>query len=175
MFMKNLNYSTITLSGLVLLTALYRIVPFHPANFTPVTAIALLGSAYFTRKWMAFVIPFAIMFLSDLVIGLHNEMPGVYISYAMIIGLGFMLRSKVKPLTVIAASLASSVIFFVVTNFYVWFHSPYYTQDMAGLMICYYGALEFFRNSILADLIFTIIFFAGFEYARFKFPKLKKA
>ncbi len=49
--------------------ALFRFIPHWP-NFTPIAAMALFGGAYLGRKHLAFIIPFAAMFLSDLVLGL---------------------------------------------------------------------------------------------------------
>ncbi|MCX6188697.1 MAG: hypothetical protein NTW54_03680 [Bacteroidetes bacterium] len=87
--MKKFNYASITLVGLIVLVAALRIAQVFPPNFAPVTAICLLGSAYFTRKWMAFIIPMAILAISDLVLGGGKEMIGVYVSYALIVILGF--------------------------------------------------------------------------------------
>ena len=38
--------------------ALSRLLP-HPANVTPVTALALFGAVYFDRKFLAFLVPLA--------------------------------------------------------------------------------------------------------------------
>src|SRR4051812_39346557 len=84
--------------GLIVLGVLARIVP-HPENFAPVGAIALFGGAVFEKRWAAFLMPLAIMFAGDAIIGLHELMPVVYLSYVLIAVLGMQLRS--------AASLAA--------------------------------------------------------------------
>jgi len=61
----NLRFATI--SGLILLAALSRLLP-HPPNFAPITAIALFGGAYFTNKRLAFLVPIIVMVLSDVII-----------------------------------------------------------------------------------------------------------
>ncbi len=42
----------ILLTALILIAAFGRIIP-HPYNMSPIAAMGLLGSAYFSRKWMA--------------------------------------------------------------------------------------------------------------------------
>jgi hypothetical protein len=49
---------------LVLLAALYRLIP-HPPNFAPITALALFGGAEFANKSEAFFVPLAAIFLSE--------------------------------------------------------------------------------------------------------------
>ncbi len=55
--------------SLILAATLSRIIP-HPANFTPLVAIALFGTVYFNRKSTAFLAPIAAMFISDAVLWL---------------------------------------------------------------------------------------------------------
>ena len=54
------------LTSIVLLGVFSRLLP-HPANFTPIGAIALFTGFYFKNKNYA-LLPFVIMALSDLVI-----------------------------------------------------------------------------------------------------------
>ena len=52
---------------LVFSVALSRLLP-HPPNFTPVGAMGLFGAAYFSRKYLAFLVPFVAMWVSDLIL-----------------------------------------------------------------------------------------------------------
>ena len=63
----------ITLSIIIFSIALFRILP-HPANVSPVAAMALFGGVYFADKRVALIIPFVALLLSDLIIGLHDTM-----------------------------------------------------------------------------------------------------
>jgi len=163
--------------------AAMRLVPHWP-NFTPIAAIALFGGAYMSKKYLAFIIPLAALFLSDLLLGFHNTMPAVYISFVITVALGmFMLRNP-KVLNVLGASVASTVLFFLITNFAAWLGSPFYPQNFAGLMESYAAGLafinngtygiSFFMNSLLGDLFYTGIFFGAFYLARLRFPVLAK-
>jgi hypothetical protein len=60
-----MNSKLILLSSLILIAAFGRIIP-HPNNMSTIAAMGLLGSAYFSRKWMALLIPFLASWLSDL-------------------------------------------------------------------------------------------------------------
>ncbi len=173
--MKRFNSASITIIGFILLVASLRILRVFPPNFAPVTALCLMGSAYFTRRWMAFIIPTSILFISDIILGGGTELVGVYISYAIIIFLGFVLNNNVKPVKVVAITLLSSLLFYIITNFVCWFGSPYKTQDLTGFIINYTEALPFFRTSLVSDLFFSGAFFAGFEMLRIKFPTFAKA
>jgi hypothetical protein len=74
-----------------------------------------------------------------------------------------------------AASIAGSVLFFVVTNFGVWARDGLYPHTLAGLANCYVAALPFFQNGLVGDLFFTGALFGGFEFLRRSAPALSQA
>jgi hypothetical protein len=53
--------------SLVLIAAATRLLP-HPPNFVPVGAMALFGASALPKKWLAFLLPLAAYYLSDLVL-----------------------------------------------------------------------------------------------------------
>ncbi len=160
--------------GLILMAALMRLVPHWP-NFTPVGAMALLGGAYFKNKSTAFILPMAAMFLSDLIIGLHEGMWAVYIAFAVTVALGMTLKNKVSAGRTAATALASSVIFFVITNFAVWMGGFLYPRTLSGLAECFVMAVPFFHYSVLGDLFYTGILFTAYHLAVSKYPGFSKA
>jgi hypothetical protein len=174
--MKNIKMNTklAVITGVILFGAVMRLIPHWP-NFTPIAAIALFGGAHLQKKHLAFIIPLAAMLLSDLILGLHQWMIAVYISFALVVGLGMLLRMKIKAGTVVLASVSASLLFFIITNFAMWAGSPYYTQNIAGLTECYTLALPFLFNGLMGDLFFSIVFFGGFYVAQLRFPVLAKA
>ena len=103
---------------LVGFAALSRFVP-HPPNFAPIAAMALFGGVY-VQKRFSFIVPLAAMLISDYFIGFHNTMPFVYGNFILIALLGVWLRNHKTLGWIIGSSVASSVLFFVVTNFGVW-------------------------------------------------------
>lgn len=178
--MKRISIRTVSLTAIILVTALSRLLP-HPYNFTPVAALALFGAATFERKWLGLVIPLAAMFLSDLLIGFHSGMASVYGSFALIWGLGLVLLRKITVTRVAGAALLSSALFFLVTNFAVWYGSSFYPQTPQGLLTCYvaglafYNGQSFFLNAVLGDLTFCTLLFGSYYALQQRFPVLKLA
>jgi len=184
-----MNYKTLTprffiVFSVILVAALLRLLPHWP-NFTPIAAMALFAGTYFDRKQFAFAIPFAAMFISDLVIGLHANMPAVYLGFATTVLIGMAIRKKVTVLNVTLAALASSVIFFIVTNFASWLASPFYPQTLGGLAECYIAGLAFFNdssfgisfflNDVLGTMFFSAVFYGAFYLAQMRFPVLDRS
>ncbi|MBI2033169.1 MAG: hypothetical protein HYT10_01760 [Candidatus Levybacteria bacterium] len=141
-----------------------RLLP-HPANVAPVAALALFGGVYLEKKY-AVILPIVIMFVSDAIIGFHNTMVFVYASFILIGLIGLWLRSHKTLTSVISASLFSSLIFFLVTNFGVWLVGNMYQRSLNGLVTAFVLALPFFRNTIMGDLLYTGLFFAVYEFIK---------
>jgi hypothetical protein len=183
---KNVWNNRLTvISGIILAGALMRLIPHWP-NFTPIAAMALFGGAYFGRKYLAFAVPLLAMLLSDLAIGFHEGMAAVYIAFSITVGIGLMLGKRISVSRVAVASVASSVIFFLVTNFAAWLTSPQlYTPDLAGLMNAYAAGLlffndgsygiSFFMNEMLGGLFYNAVFFGAFYLAKARSPALARS
>ncbi len=174
MISKFVTPKLMIVSGIIIFAALMRLVPHYP-NFTPVAALALYGGAHLGKRWLAFVIPLAAMFLSDLFLGFHNFMIPVYVSFLLVVLLGTLLRNNIKIATVAGGAIAGSILFFLITNFAVWAGSPFYPQTFAGLMQSYTMAIPFFHSSLLGDLFFSGVFFGGFYLVQNYYPSLKEA
>lgn len=178
--MKPLQIRLTTLTAIVLAIALSRIVPHWP-NFTPVAALALFGAATFERKWLGLAIPVAAMLLSDLLIGFHANMGAVYVSFFLTWLLGLWTLSRPTTGRIAGASVASSVLFFLITNFAVWYGSSFYPQKLAGLLSCYaaglafYNGTSFFLNGLLGDLFFSAMLFGGYYLLQQRFMALRPA
>lgn len=160
--------------GFVLIAAAARILP-HPVNFTPLGAMALFGAASISRKWLAVLLPLAAFWISDLflnnvVYSMYYEgfvwfTPGYIWMYSgmvltSMIGLGLL--KKVNIRRVVGASLSSSLVFFLLSNFGVWLGSSFYPQTITGLGACYVAGLAFLQNSIAGDLFFSAALFGGY-------------
>ena len=175
-----LNKRFFVLLGITLSAAAMRLVP-HPPSMTPIAAMALFGGAHFAGKKTALLIPLAAMYLSDLALGFfiydfgffHGFMPFVYTGFVVTVCLGFLVRRRITPLTVGAAALTGSVMFFIVTNFGVWLISNLYPKTLAGLAGCYVAAIPFFRNTLMGNAIYTLVLFGGFALAQAYLPVLR--
>jgi hypothetical protein len=162
----------IALLSAIAAAAALRLVP-HPPNFSPIDAMALFSGAYLGRRGIAFVAPLAALLLSDLVLGFYHGVATVYATVALIVVIGWWLSSKRTPLRIGIAAIASSVTFFVITNFGMWLFSGFYPVTYAGLLACYTAAIPFFQNTVAGDLFYSVLLFGGFALAQHLLPKLR--
>ena len=164
------------LVGFVLAAALARLLP-HAWNFTPVEAVALFGGAYFSQRWAAFLIPLGALLLSDLWLGFYNLMPVVYACIALSVLIGTVLRGRIGLLSVSVAGLGSVLLFFVVTNFAVWwFADPLISHPACkiGLTECYVAALPFLKSQLIGTAVWSLLLFGGFEWLQRQVPALRQ-
>jgi hypothetical protein len=175
-----LNTRFYVLVCITLTVAAARLIP-HPPNVTPIAAMALFGGAYFASKRAAFAVPLAAMLLSDLILGLvlygtaiFLLMPYVYACFVATTCLGLLIRKRYSSMRIAAAALASSVLFFIVTNFGSWIAFSFYPRTWDGLVTCYVAGLPFFRNALAGDEVCTVILFGGFALAERYFVALRE-
>jgi hypothetical protein len=162
------------LISIVLAAALARLIP-HPPNMTSVTAVALFGGAYFSDRRLAFLVPLAALFLSDLFLGFYGHMEVVYLSFALIVCIGLLLGKDRSVLRIAVAALTSSFLFFLPTNFGVWAFGSLYPRTLDGLITCYVAAIPFFRNTFQGDMLYTFILFGGFALLKRRFSVLRES
>ncbi|NJB85651.1 hypothetical protein GGR26_001396 [Lewinella marina] len=161
---------------LIFLAAASRLLPHWP-NFGPVGAMALFGSALMARRWMAFVVPFAALYLSDLALnnlvysqyyeGFFWGFNGwVYAGFGLTVLLGFgLLRERsFSWLRLGGVTLGATALFFLLTNFGAWLGSPLYPQTGGGLLAAYAAGLPFLLNSAAGNLVFAGLLFGGARY-----------
>ena len=175
-----MNHRFYTLLSMTLAAALARLLP-HWDNFTPIGALALFGGAYFLRRDAAFAVPLAAMLLSDALLGMTRygwevwqSQLVVYACFAATVLIGMLLRNRRNIVTVPAAALASSVLFYAVTNFGYWYSETLYPHTAEGLLASYVAALPFFRNALAGDLFYSAILFGIFELAQGHWPALRR-
>ena len=181
----NLRFSVLT--ALILLCAFSRLIP-HMPNFSPLGAIGLFGAAHFSKKWQAFFIPVAATWLSDLFINnviyaqyypnftwFYEGFYWQYGSYLLITLVGLGIFKKINISKILTGALASTAIFFLISNFGCWIGSTIYPQQFGGLMTCYAAGVPFLKGTLLGDLFYSGLLFGTFALAQFKFPVLKRA
>ncbi|HAH58166.1 MAG TPA: hypothetical protein DCL86_08470 [Bacteroidales bacterium] len=172
---RGLSSKTIFVITAIAIAAAFRIVPHWP-NFTPVAAMALFAGATINRKWLAFMLPLAALFLSDLVLGFHSTIIFVYGAMILTVLIGSLLSKKLKTGNIAIATVSSSILFFLVTNFGAWMSGMLpYTRDFSGLMQAYIAGIPFFNTALAGDLFYSGVLFGSFILARKRFPRLVKA
>jgi hypothetical protein len=154
---------------LTIIGVISRLAP-HPANVTAVGALALFsGSRYGTAKALA--ITAGTMFVSDMVLGFHSVMWATYGSFALSVLLANRYLKKQSITRIAGVTLASSILFYLVTNFAVWaVPGSMYPHTLAGLIESYIMALPFLRNSLVGDFSYTAIFFGSYALMKAWYP-----
>ena len=163
----------ITITAIIFALAIFRLLP-HLPNVSPVAAMALFGGAYFADKRMALIVPFVALFVSDLVLGLHNSMIFVYAGFALTVVIGFQLQKRVTLTNTAFAVVVSSVLFFLLTNFGAWMTSGLYAKSAAGLMQAYAAGIPFFQNSLLGNAVYAAVIFGGYHLLQKNITALKE-
>jgi len=140
-------------------------------NFSPFVAIALCGAIYLPRR-IAFMLPLAALFVSDLILNAHfgatllsADLLSRYAILTGMIAVGFALRKNPTFGRVLAVSLLGSVLFYLVTNTAAWAVDAVYAKSFAGWVqaltvgeIGFPPTWTFFRNSLISDALFTSLF-----------------
>jgi|SRR3989344_929145 len=151
---------------LIALGVATRLLP-HFWNFTPIAAIALFAGVYLNRR-TAVILPLAAMLTGDLLIGFYAWpiMISVYGSFILTGLIGSMVKKQKSFETILAATIFSSVLFYLITNYAVWQFSPWYEKSFAGLIESYTLALPFFRATLIGDLFYVGVFFGSYELVK---------
>ena len=151
------------------------------SGFSPVIAIALFSGMIIKKKNSSFLLPLIALLISDGLIQFfynQNLFPysgfysGQWINYLILLSatlIGWVLKGR-KYSSLFAGALAAPTVFFLASNLLVWTGSQItYTKDLNGLMNCYAAGLPFFRNSLIATMVFLpVILFAYNFLARSK-------
>ncbi len=155
--MKNKNTILVFIT-LLLLTISSRWVS-HIWNFTLLGGAFLFAGAFFQDKKISVLLMLSSMLISDFIIGFHDQMLSVYLSYLIIVSLGFFLLPNSSRLRILSFSVLGSLSFYVLTNFAVWYQGELYPLTFDGLINCFTMAIPFYRNQILSDVISSVAIF----------------
>ncbi len=152
------------LAAIIVFLALSRLIP-HAPNFTPIGAMALLAGACIQDIKLAWLIPLTAMLLSDAIIGFHSSMLYVYGSVALIVFCSHYWLNRITFISLLVAAISSAIIFFAITNFGAWLSHDMYAHNLMGLTQAYMAGIPFFRNTLISNLIFTLVaFFASQQW-----------
>ena len=137
---------------LILILSFSRLIP-HPWNFSPILAAGIFSGFYFKNFILSLFIVIFSMFIGDLYIGFHDTMFFTYISLAVAVMLGVFV-SKFNFKQILFTGLASSICFFIITNFGAWLTLDMYEKNLTGLINSYILAIPFFHNTIISTLLY---------------------
>jgi uncharacterized protein DUF6580 len=175
---------------LVIIAALWRVIPGRPMGFAPQIAMAIFGGSVIADKKMSFLLPLLSMFISDVFYQiLHNNgltsLTGFYdgqllnyFLFALVTIIGFWVKQN-NIRSIIYGALYGATFYFLSSNLLDWamggldISNRPYPKTLAGLSNCYMAAIPFYRTSVVATLVFSTILFGGYYLAK-KFVINKK-
>tara|TARA_B100000427_G_scaffold314327_1_gene307380 strand:+ start:660 stop:1184 length:525 start_codon:yes stop_codon:yes gene_type:complete len=161
-FKKNIN-SVVLLASAILALSFARLIP-HPWNFSPMIAAGIFAGFYFRHFYLGSFVIILSMFLGDLFLGFHNTMFFTYLSLAIVVLVGLYLKN-LKFTNILYGTLASSIVFFIITNLGAWLTLEMYSKDINGLVQSYTMAIPFFHNTLISTFVYLYIFKTLFEFA----------
>ena len=178
--MRISKQSIITITLLIIVASIYRVMPGRPIGFAPQIAMAIFGGAVINDKKLAFLLPLLSMFISDVLFELlfrsgigniHGFYSGQftnYILFASITVFGFYIKSS-NVLSILAGAIAAPTAFFLLSNFFVWLsNSPdaglQRPKTFSGLILCYQDGLPFYPWSVVASIVFSTILFGSYYF-----------
>lgn len=160
----------LSLAFFILIGVLSRVIP-HPWNFTGITAMALFAGLLSKENKFLFLAPLASLFVSDLILGFHNTMIYTYLGFAVmgLLSLQYASENVISKInfknmvTIFSCSVVGSLVFFIISNFGVWYSSSMYPHNFSGLVSCYVAGLPFLDNQILGDLFYSFVFLISYQ------------
>ncbi len=164
---------------LIIVAALYRIVPGRPFGFEPMIAMAIFGGAVIKDKKWAFAVPLAAMLLSDLLYesltraGVVN-MPGFYegqwLNYLLLAGITFfgIAMKRINVTNVAVAAVAAPLVYFAISNTAVWYAGGGWARPItwAGYQQAMADGVPFLKWSLVSSVVFCGVFFGSWALTR---------
>lgn len=157
------------------------------SGFSPVIAIALFSGFIIKQKDISFLLPLLSLFISDAIIQLLYSQglfpyagfySGQWVHYLILLVstlIGWILKGR-NYSSLLVGAIAAPTFFFLLSNFVVWMGPQVtYPKNLSGLMICYEAGLPFYRNSLIATLLFLPMILLAYNYLTKKTAKLKLA
>lgn len=148
------------------------------SGFSPVIAIALFSGMIIKRKDYSFILPLLALLLSDIAIQVLYQMnefayagfyKGQWKNYILLLMtatlIGWLLKGK-KYSSVFLGGIIAPTLFFLASNFNVWLASTEvtYPKNFSGLMSCYAAGLPFYKNGLIATLVFLPVILVTYNY-----------
>ena len=161
-YKKNIN-KIFAVAFIILALSFSRLIP-HPWNFSPMIAAGIFAGFYFKQFYLGSFIIILSMFLGDIFLGFHNTMFFTYLALAIVVLIGVVIKN-LKFSKILYSTIASSIVFFVITNFGAWLTIDMYTKDFNGLMQSYVMAIPFFHNSLISTFIYLFVFKTLLDFA----------
>lgn len=153
------------------------------ANYSAVGALAIFGAAYFNNNAKSFSLPILTLLFSDILLSLtvykssssgflYEGWYWVYAAFALMVVAGKVIIDKVNMSNFLAATLATVLIHWIVTDFGIWYGSASYPQTLTGFWSVLAAAVPFEFRFLYGTLGYGAVMFGLFEILKSKYPAL---
>jgi hypothetical protein len=152
---------------IVALAVLARFIP-HLHNFSPVYGALLFGGAQLKKRdsiWFPVVLLVASDYvLTNLIYHLDIGWLEAFqaIAFAALAFTGWLLRVRVTLSRFVVACLLGPAVFFLISNFGVWYGYGSFPHTWAGLMECYIAGIPYYGRTLASTVLFGVLLF-GFQ------------
>lgn len=183
---KNNTKFIVALLFIVLIVGIRAIAPLSSdfkflANFSALGAVAIFSGTYLKNKFSGYLLPLAILFLSDLALlftmgadyAFYSGWYYTYLAFALMVFSGRVLVKKTNIVNVLSAGVIAVLIHWIVTDFGVWLGSGIYPQTLAGFWACLAAAIPYELNFLYGTLLYSAIMYGTYELLNSKLPALK--
>ena len=147
------------------------------SGFSPFIAIALFSGFIMKERNMSFLLPLVALFISDAIIhvlfinnqfdfaGFYSGQWKNYLLLLAVVLIGWIFKGR-SYTSLIAGGIAGPTLYFLISNFLVWqaTSEAVYAKSFSGLMTCYEAALPFYRNSLIATVVFLPLILFAYNY-----------
>ncbi len=173
--------SVLLIAVLMIFAAAVSRVLLYPVSFSPLIAMALFGGAVIKDKKLAFLLPLAAIFLSDVLFEVFKVAPGFYgwgqvVNYGLLMLVALMgtYMKKLNVITIAGYTVASCLIFYFLSNSSLFLiSSGYYKKNFAGYMECMIAGLPFLKASLISTACYSLLFFGAYFLAEKHFQTEK--
>jgi len=150
------------------------------SGFAPFIAIALFSGMIIRDRGISFLLPLLSVFISDAFIhilfkqglfpyaGFYDQQWKQYAILLLCTLIGLVLKGN-NYRNLLIGAVGAPTVFFLLSNFNVWFTLEVaYSRDFKGLMACYTAGIPFYRNALIATIVFLpiILFIYNYMMAR---------
>lgn len=157
-------------------------------NFTAMGGLAIFSASFFKPVWKSILVTFLAFIITDVFLNkfvyakynLNAVSTGAFVKYGamtLVVLAGYFLIKKPNLLNIISSSLVGSILFFIVTNFAVWYATPAnavgafaYSNNFAGLAACYIAGIPFLINFTVSTILSAGIMFYIYQGATLRKP-----
>ena len=135
-------------------------------NFTPLISLILFIPLVLKEKRLAIILIVITQLFADIFIGFYDTMTFVYGTYMFIVLLAFKYMIAINFYKVLSSSVVASIIFYITTNFGVWYAMDLYPATTSGLISCYIAGIPFLKSMTLSTVIFSTTLFVLFKVVK---------